>query len=428
MAEDSGKTGVPILSVEGLHAGYGAHEVLRGVDLAVRPGELMGLIGPNGAGKTTLFRAVTGSLPPESGAVRLGGKPLDALTPGEAARRMAFTPQVLDVVFSFTVESFVEMGRHPHRGRFAPLGARDRDVVRRSMALVDLLEFAGRPLNTLSGGERQRAVVAQALAQEPEVLLLDEPAAYLDVNHQVEIFELLHRVRDRGPAVVVILHDLNLASEYCERIALLHEGRIAADGPPGDVITQAMLADAFGVRLEISPDPITGRPLVRYRRAARPGAAGRGIRVHVLCGGGTGVFLLRRLHIEGAEVTTGVLNEGDSDLAYARSLGIPAVEEAPFSAVGEAAAGKTRAFMEKADVILISAVPFGEGNLRNLQAVPKDRARATVFVEPGAEWDFSGGKARALVEGLRAGGARFVASDREALEAVRALATEGDSD
>jgi iron complex transport system ATP-binding protein len=392
------------------------------VDLTVRAGELVGLIGPNGAGKTTLFRAVTGSLPAKAGAVRLAGKGLDALTPGEAARRMALTPQVLDVPFSYTVESFVEMGRLPHRGRFSPLGARDREVVRRSMALVDLLDFAARPLNTLSGGERQRAVVAQALAQEPEVLLLDEPAAYLDVNHQVEIFELLHRVRDRGPAVVVILHDLNLASEYCERIALLREGRITADGPPEEVITQARLADAFGVRLEISPDPLTGRPLVRYRRAASPGAAGRSVRVHVLCGGGTGVFLLRRLHIEGAEVTAGVLNEGDTDLAYARSLGIPAVEEAPFSPVGDEAAGKARALMAEADVILISGVPFGEGNLKNLEAVPDDRAGSVVVVQPEGEWDFSGGRARTRVEGLRERGARLVASDREALEAIRELA------
>jgi iron complex transport system ATP-binding protein len=382
---------------------------------------MTGLIGPNGAGTTTLFRAATGSITPVKGRVLLAGVPLLDLSPGEAARRMALTPQVMDVPFSFTVEQFIQMGRLPHLGRFSGPGPRDREKVHRAMALVDLLHFGDRPLNTLSGGERQRAVVAQALAQEPEILLLDEPAAYLDVNHQVEVFELLRRVRAQGPAVVVVLHDLNLAAEYCERIVLLQGGSIAADGAPSEVITPDLLAEAFGVRLDISEDPVSKRPIVRYRRTRESGSLSMGVRVHVICGGGAGASLLRRLHIEGVDVTTGVLNEGDSDLAYARGLGIEAVEEAPFSPISEGAAEKAKALMEKADVILIAAVPFGEGNVRNISVMPSERAGVTVVLEPRGEWDFSGGKASEKFDLLRRNGARFVSTDRDALEAVREL-------
>jgi iron complex transport system ATP-binding protein len=414
-----------ILRVEDLACGYGGEDVLRGVSLAFHRGEMVGLIGPNGAGKTTLFRAVSGALPPSRGAVFLSGRSLHAIPPAEAALRMASTPQVLDVPFSFSVEAFVGMGRLPHLGRFSPMREKDREIVRRVLALMDLLDFGARPLNTLSGGERQRAIIAQALAQEPELLLLDEPAAHLDINHQVEVFELLHKIRAGGPAVVVVLHDLNLAAEYCERIILLKEGRVSAEGTPGEVITSKNLAGAFGVRLEVAPDPQTHRPVVHYRRVTPPSSDAGGTRVHVLCGGGTGATLLRRLHLEGFTVTTGVLNEGDSDLAYARSFGIPAVVERPFIPVGEEAAARTAEMMEGADMVVITAVPFGSGNVRNLTAIPPSKAARVLIVASPGERDFTGGEATALLDQLFKGGARGVASNSEVLESIQKMRAEG---
>jgi iron complex transport system ATP-binding protein len=257
----------PILQIEGLSCGYGRGDVLRGVNLSLSAGEMAGLIGPNGAGKTTLFRAITGSLAPREGRVLLGGSPLAALPPRDAARRLAFAPQFLEVPFSFTVGEFVGLGRLPHIGRFASPGARDREAVRRALSLMGVEELAPRPLDTLSGGERQRAVIAQALAQEPEVLLLDEPAAHLDVGHQVGVFELLSRISGEGVAVLAALHDLNLAAEFFGRIVLVAGGKVCADGRPEDVITGPLLDAAFGIRLEVTKEPSSGKPFVRYRRA-----------------------------------------------------------------------------------------------------------------------------------------------------------------
>ncbi len=419
MSEPTGKGGEDALRLEGVRAGYDGPDVLRGVDLTFRRGELTGIIGPNGAGKTTLFRAATGSLPVREGRVLFSGRMLGEIKAGEIARRVALTPQVLDVPFSFTVEEFVGMGRLPHLGRFTAPGEADRREVRRSMALVDLLPFSSRLLQTLSGGERQRAVIAQALAQEPDVLLLDEPAAHLDVNHQVEVFELLLAIRSRGPAVVAILHDLNLASEYCERVILVEEGRIAGDGPPEEVITTGNLASAFGLTLDVSPDPLTRRPAVRYRRTPPASADVDRPKVHVVCGGGSGATLLRRLHFEGFRVSTGVLNEGDSDASCAQWLGIPVVLEAPFHPVGEAATAKAQALMEEAEAVIVCGVAMGPGNVGNLEVIDSSMAGRVIFVDLKGEWDFTGGRARSLLESLRRAGALPVGSDREAFEALR---------
>lgn len=225
-------------------------QVLRGVSLVVAPGELVVLLGPNGSGKTTLLRVAQGMLPAGKGAVAVDGRLVGDWTRRERARRMAVLPQLASLPDGFRVEELVEMGRSPHaRSRF---GASDEDAIAVERALVDAdaLDLVGRPIEELSGGERQRVLVAMALAQEPRLLLLDEPTQHLDLAHQVSLLITLDRLRrTRGLAVLAVLHDPALTMLADPRVVLLSEGRIVADGPAAEVLEPATVARVFGVSL-----------------------------------------------------------------------------------------------------------------------------------------------------------------------------------
>jgi iron complex transport system ATP-binding protein len=245
---------------------YGTQPVLHDVTLAVAPGELVGLIGPNGSGKTTLVRLLAGVLTPAAGVVRLEGRPLAGWRRGELARRLAVVPQAAAVEFPFTALEVVLMGRAPH---LPPLGfprTHDLAVARAAMARLDVAWLESRPLDRLSGGERQRVLLARALAQEPQVLLLDEPTTHLDLRHQAELHDVVHELRrERGLAVLAVLHDLNLAGLYCDRLALLADRRIVAAGRPGEVLTAERLRAAYGADLWVGRGPLDA-PVVRPRR------------------------------------------------------------------------------------------------------------------------------------------------------------------
>jgi iron complex transport system ATP-binding protein len=225
-------------------------EVLRGVGLAVEAGELVVLLGPNGSGKTTLLQVALGRLAPQVGEVRLEGRPVGEWSRREVAQRIAVLPQLAALPEGFRVEELVEMGRAPHaQSRF---GATDDDerAVERALADADATELVGRRIEELSGGERQRVLVAMALAQEPRILLLDEPTQHLDLAHQVALLAALDRLRrTRGVAVVAVLHDPALTALASARVVLLAEGRIVADGPAVEVLDPARIAAVFGVPL-----------------------------------------------------------------------------------------------------------------------------------------------------------------------------------
>ena len=218
--------------ISALAAGYRGRPVLAGVTLELPPGELVAVVGPNGAGKTTLLRAVSGALPPSTGAVYLDGKELGRLPPRVVARKLAMVEQRPQVGFDFTVRELVELGRLPHLRFPERLTPRDQAAVERALAEVGLSDLASRRFSTLSGGEKQRAFLAIALAQEPRVLLLDEPTAHLDVRHQLELMELVAQRARAGLAVLVAMHDLNLAAAFADRMALLVGGKVVAQGPP----------------------------------------------------------------------------------------------------------------------------------------------------------------------------------------------------
>ncbi len=254
--------GEAVLEARGLSSGYEQREVLHGVDLRVAAGDMIALLGPNGSGKSTLVRALAGVLPVRSGQVLLYGRPLRAYRRREIARHIAVVPQMSSIMFSFTALEFVMMGRTPHLGRLQAETARDREIATQAMRDMDAEYLRDRPVTELSGGELQRLVIARSLAQQTPILLLDEPTAFLDINHQLEILRLLRRLNaEQRKTILCVSHDLNLTAAFFDRIALMKDGRIVAQGTPEAIVTARRIEEIYGARVLVDQAP-TGRPRV----------------------------------------------------------------------------------------------------------------------------------------------------------------------
>ena len=254
---------MPLLSVDGVSFKYGEQWVLRGIGFEVAKGDFLGVIGPNGSGKTTLLRVIDGILKPQEGEVRLEGTEVGRLRREALARSVAVVPQYSALAFPFSVEEVVLMGRSPHLGRWRFEGERDLRIAREAMEMTDTLALAARDMESLSGGERQRVLIARALAQEPRLMLLDEPTAFLDIRHQVDFFDRIRALnRERGLTVIAVTHDINLAAHYCDRIILLKDGRIEAAGPVEDVITEEHIRKAYETKILVDRHPGTGSPRI----------------------------------------------------------------------------------------------------------------------------------------------------------------------
>lgn len=261
---------VPVLSARGLSVDLDKRPILHGIDLAVGEGEWLGILGPNGSGKTTLLRALAGLIP-ATGEIDLRQRPLASWGQREKARAVALVRQQTDLPFSFSVREVVAMGRAPHLGWLSPLGSEDRGVVEHALSDLRLGPLAERPVVALSGGEQQRVLLAQALAQEAPLLLLDEPTAHLDVRHRLDLLDHVRGLVARGRTVVAAMHDLEWAARYADRLLVLLDGRVAATGPPREVLTPALLRRVFGVEAEV--EPTASGVTVRYLGASAPEAA-----------------------------------------------------------------------------------------------------------------------------------------------------------
>ncbi len=268
-----------VYALDDLRVRFGQAEILRGLSLTFGEAALIAIVGPNGAGKSTMMSVLSGVLNPYEGSCRFRGREVSAWNKRQFAKQMSFVPQTVRLEFPFTAEQVVYMGRTPYcNGLFE--SPNDGKVVRRAMETTDSWQFADRDFRALSGGERQRVVLAGALAQEPEVLLLDEPTSYLDLKHQVRTYDLLRRLAREGLTVLAVTHDLNLAASYADRIVVLSNGAVAADGTVEEVLREKLLHDVFEVRAEIREGP-RGRPWVFYEEAegypdGHKGASGSG--------------------------------------------------------------------------------------------------------------------------------------------------------
>jgi iron complex transport system ATP-binding protein len=251
------------LRLHELSAGYGARLILHAVSFTIDAGQVLALVGPNGAGKSTLIRVLSGVLPARGGEARLNGTDLLRLSPAERARQVAVVPQLVHLPEAFTVSEIVLMGRTPHLPLWAGEGRRDCEVAWAAMCRARVEGLAERRVDELSGGEQQRVVLARALAQEPQVLLLDEPTAHLDLKHQIGVLELVRTLaREENLAVLMTLHDLNQAALYADQVALMQRGEIVAQGTAQDVFTPDQLSRVYGVDIAVGVHPVRGTPVV----------------------------------------------------------------------------------------------------------------------------------------------------------------------
>ncbi len=251
------------VKIKSLSFGYGKEAVLKKIDISLDAGEIVGIIGPNGSGKSTLVRLVSGLLKPWSGEITVNDRPVLSYARNELARLVATVSQEPEREFPFTVREIVAMGRTPYTGRFAIEGKRDKEVIDAVMEAADIGSLAERFPHQLSGGERQRMMIARALAQEAEILLMDEPTTHLDINHQLEVNRLVLKMQsERNLSVLYVTHDLNIAAECCSRLVLLKEGELFAEGDPADVLTSDNIRAVYGCQSLVDQNPVTSRPRV----------------------------------------------------------------------------------------------------------------------------------------------------------------------
>lgn len=367
-----------MIEISDLSVSFGDTEVFESLSTDIPEGSFLGLVGPNGAGKSTLLRTLSGAVTPDSGTVSIDGVDVEARTSREHSRLVSVVSQDTSLAFSFEVRHFVEMGRTPYRSRFAPPDEVDRARVDRALDRTNTTQFETRSVDELSGGERQRVVLARALAQNTPVILLDEPTASLDVNHQVEILSLVADLAASGKTVVAAIHDLDLAARFCDELLVLAGGSCIDRGPPADVLAAETIDSAFGATSVISSNPVTWTPSVT---TVPSGADDSDIpdRVHVVGSGPDAASILTRLEGTGTTISLGPVPADDAAAVTAAQLGVECLTVDPFTELG---APQRRHLEESlADVdaaILVTGGPLDTSELvcQPLQTVP------TVVVEP----------------------------------------------
>ncbi|MBS3782293.1 MAG: ABC transporter ATP-binding protein [Candidatus Thermoplasmatota archaeon] len=381
------------LEVDSLVTGYSGKKILKNISFNVEKGEFLGIIGPNGSGKSTLIRALTQVIPTWNGCVKYDKKKIDHISRNDIAKKVSVVPQDTFINFPFTVRDVVLMGRSPYLGRFENPGKEDIKIAEETMKTTSTLRFKDRSVRDLSGGELQRVVLARALTQKPDLLLLDEATSQLDIGHKKEVMDTIKEKNEKkNLSVISVHHNLNLAARYCEKILLLDDGKKHAYGKPKEVLTNSHLRAVYGVEAEVHEHPKDGSLYVSPVDKKINTKKGEKT-VHVICGGNSTGTLLKDLVEKGYEVTAGVLNVMDSDLEKADFLDLEVVTEAPFSSITHDSYEKNTELIKKADVVVVTDFPVGEGNIRNLEGVKEGVTNETelilVDIENIGERDFT---------------------------------------
>ncbi len=347
------------ISFENLQVGYPSRPVLSGLSQGVAAGEFVALLGPNGAGKATLLRTLAGLQAPLAGEVFIDGQPFNALKPAQIARRLAVVLTERSSPGLLTSLELVCLGRTPHTGFLGRLSARDKERAAWALELVGADDLAPRLIAQLSDGERQKIMLARALAQEPRVILLDEPTLHLDVKHRLEVMAILRRLcREENIAVMASLHDVDLALRLADTVGLVNQGGLAAWGPPEQALTASSLAKLYGLEgARFSPDLGIIEPKADVSRGT----------VFVICGGGTGMAMLRRLAKMGFGLRAGVLHQHDLDCRVALSLGAQVISQEPFQDVRPQVLAAAVEGLAGCLAVIDTGFPVGRDNAANLE-------------------------------------------------------------
>jgi len=407
------------LRINNIACRYGTTNVLENINFSAKGGDFIGIIGPNASGKSTLLKSISKVLKPHTGVVLLNERDVYTFKSAEIAKNLAVVPQESVISFAFTALEVVLMGRTPHLNRFEMESTQDLIIAQKSMELTNTWYLAERPIDTLSGGEKQRIIIARALTQEPRVLLLDEPTDHLDINHQIEILDLIKRLSKEEEMIVIgVFHDLNIASQYCDRLILLHKGRIFAAGGAGDVLTGENIEKVYGVKVTVKQDDVSGKLLIhpQRKRVIKEAKA----KVHIVAGSGSAVSLMNELVENGYKISLGVINIGDSDYITAKALELDIVEEKPFSPITKENYEKNLELIKQADYVILTNIPIGFANIKNLKAAGEAQNLIIVEKEPIEKRDYTEGEAIKLYHELKANAA-LVKNSHAVLDTLKSM-------
>ncbi len=410
-----------ILEISDLSAGYDEKDILQQISLFVREKSFVGIIGPNGSGKSTFMQVLARSLPIRNGEIVLLGESLQSHSFRDFGMKVGYVPQESEIKFKYPVYDVVMMGRNPHIERFRSPSEADHQAVRRALTQTGTLELADRPITALSGGERQRVMIARVLAQDPVLLLLDEPFAHIDIQHQYELIRIIRETSRDKRAVIGVFHDINLAAAYCDHLVLMNDGRIRACGKPEEVLTTELIHEVFKINPVIDINPTTGTPFVYVEEEWKESEVHKP-RIHLISGGGTGSYLISLLSRAGYSLSCGVLTENDSDCLMARKYEVPTLAEPPFSRLSLEMEEKLTEQVQKADVVIVTSMPIGWGNYPNIRVLEQIDPKKIICILPSSEPflpDFTSGVATETIKRLLSAGAHKISNPAELLEMMQ---------
>ena len=348
---------MPILRTDSLNAGYGRALILENVNIYLSPGQILTLIGPNGAGKSTLLATIAGRLAPLGGTVFLKNEDLAAMQPGETAKTLAVVTTERQDSELMTCREVVALGRYPYTGRLGITGPRDREIIEETMALTKITDLADCDFTKISDGQRQRVLLARAICQDPEVLILDEPSSFLDIRHKLELLSILKDlVRTKNIAVLMALHEIDLAQKFSDFVLCVADGKIDREGRPDEILTEPYIRTLYGMT--------RGRYLPEFGSVELPAPEGRPS-IFVIGGGGDGIPLYRRLHREGIPFAVGVLPENDLDLPVAKALASVVITGRANEAVSAEQADEALAVLKTCETVYCATEQFGTVNREN---------------------------------------------------------------
>lgn len=417
------------INVENLSFSYDFKKVLEQIDLSIKKGSFFCLVGPNGSGKSTLLKVISSALKPQEGVVFLGSRDTARMKKREMAKILSFVPQNTSLEFDFKVKDVVLMGRYPYVSRFKGETQKDLEIAEKAMQYTNTTHLMERSFMELSGGERQRVILAQALAQEPRVLILDEPVSHLDLQHQVEILNLIKKMCvDNMLTAVTVLHDLNMASAYSDYIVMMKNGKIMHQGTPFETLTASNIKEIFNTDVYVSVSPVGNKPYIYA--LTKPDIEKKGFKVHVICGGGSGSEIISRLHASGFDISSGVLSIGDLDWKISKENNVEIAEEVPFIAISDEAYIRNKRLAAGADAIVIAGLYLGKANLRNLELLlEKELVGKPIFILEDASFklrDYTGGYGFELYERIKENkNVRLSHKDTLADEILKAVETHG---
>lgn len=392
------------LEVNNLAFGYGSKEVLNNINMNIKPGTFISVIGPNGSGKSTLLKNISTYLKPQKGVILLDSKGIDKLPRKEVSKKISVVPQNISLEFDFKIKDIVMMGRHPYIKKFKGETPEDVKIVEKAMLYTNILTLSDRMFNELSGGEKQRVILARALAQEPKILLLDEPVSHLDLQHQIEILDLIKNMSIKESlTIIAVLHDLNMASSYSDYILMLKEGSIIYEGIPETVLNQENIREVFNINVYINGNPLTGKPYIyTVSGISKPKIESK---VHIICGGGSGQELIRVLFSKGFKLSTGVLNIGDTDWAISKECRINVAEEIPFVKISDEIYKKNIEFILDSEIVVLTPVFFSVANIKNLEILlePELNTKKIYILDDAGftKRDFTKGKALSIYKKIK---------------------------